>query len=188
MDESKKKALLQIARRLREVGTRDDMQKAMDMYKAAGYGPKHSTKETTEAGRKFLTAKRDMDNPIRVPGTPEKIDTISRQEIASPSDVDAKVAAHRAKRAALKQVAGGDRGLRKALTGALGKMGKRGLKAIPLVGGAISAITSGDAAAALPILGDADEVGRGSDQPTGEMMSPEEMLRLAEEYNKERGE
>lgn len=46
---------------------------------------------------------------------------------------------------------------------ALAKHGKRLAVSAPLIGGAISAAMSGDASAAIPLLGEADEVGKGSD-------------------------
>jgi len=40
-----------------------------------------------------------------------------------------------------------------------GKIGKKGLKAIPLIGPIVTAAMTGDAAAGIPLLGEADEVG-----------------------------
>ena len=42
---------------------------------------------------------------------------------------------------------------------ALAKASKKGLKAIPMVGGLVAGLLSGDASAAIPILGDSDPLG-----------------------------
>ena len=42
-------------------------------------------------------------------------------------------------------------------------VGKKGLKSIPIIGGLMAAAGSGDLMAAVPVLGSADEVGKGSD-------------------------
>lgn len=46
-------------------------------------------------------------------------------------------------------------------------IGKKIAGAVPLIGGLASAAMSGDASAAIPILGDADELGKGSDLVPG---------------------
>lgn len=63
---------------------------------------------------------------------------------------------------------------------------KKGLKAIPLVGTIASLATSEDASAALPILGAADEAGRGSDKPN--TMTQEEQNEASKQFQKEAAE
>lgn len=69
------------------------------------------------------------------------------------------------------------RGLKKA-----GKVASKGLKAFPLIGGLMAGLASGDASAAIPILGEADEVGAPKDSLEGRFergeLSPEERMRF----------
>lgn len=72
---------------------------------------------------------------------------------------------------------------------ALRSLGGRALKAVPFLGGIASAISSGDASAAVPILGEADELGPGKDTlegrlERGEMLSAEEMQQLKDKFKK----
>lgn len=93
--------------------------------------------------RKAATAKASEGKRLgKVKGT-EKIDTISRQPVISAMDRIKKVDAIRAAK----------------------KAAKKGLKALPLVGGLATALMNRDVSAAIPVLGSADEVGRGSDKP-----------------------
>jgi hypothetical protein len=157
MEDELKKALLAKMEEIRRKGTRDDMQRAIDMYREKGFTPAHSTEETAARGKELLADKRMPEKMVtRVPGQKEIIDdTIRVPSKGGLEERDAKLAAHRARRKAIEQVAGGEKGLRKAIS----KVTKRGLKALPLVGGIVSAMESGDASAAIPVLGDAESTG-----------------------------
>jgi len=109
-----------------------------------------------------------------VPGTTKKIDTSkATMQLADASDAMRK----NARKMQLKK-----------LMKSAGKVAGKGLKAVPLVGGLISALTSGDASAAIPILGDVDEIGpeRGSPEAVFEDMSasPEERKKAIEALKK----
>ena len=74
---------------------------------------------------------------------------------------------------------------------AVGKLAKKGLKMLPIVGGVATALATNDAAAAVPFLGDSAELGpeKGSldrKLESGDELTPEEMERLKSSFqNKE---
>lgn len=89
----------------------------------------------------------------RVKGSREEVGDVA-EKLISGSDFAKKIAA---KRAALK-----------ALKGA----GKAGLKSIPLIGGVASALSSGDASAAVPVLGDVESLGPEKGSPESIIEDP----------------
>jgi hypothetical protein len=84
-------------------------------------------------------------------------------KVTSPEAREAKVDAYRRARRQLKglpvEEAVGDTLDYRQLRKQMGKIGKKGLKAVPLVGSLAGLMGADDASAALPILGDAEEVG-----------------------------
>jgi hypothetical protein len=187
MEDTLKKALLSKMQEIRDRGTKEDMQKAIDMYREKGFAPAHSTRETAQRGAELLEDKRMPEKMVtRVPGQREIIDTNEIiPQVQNLDERDAKLAAHRARREALKEVAGGNRGLRKAIQ----RVAKRGLKAVPLIGGIASALESRDVSAAVPILGDAEELGPRQGSPESIIEDPnatEEMRREAIEMLRKR--
>lgn len=152
MDEAKKKALLEKMREIRKVGSRDDLQKAIDMYRKSGFGPQHSTQETADMGEEFLRGQKDS---IRVPGTKEEITDVMKVKGKKP-----KLNLNKDK---LMQKTGSEfaenLAKKRALHKLVGKAAKSGLKAIPVIGPLAAALASGDASAAIPVLGDAESLG-----------------------------
>ena len=55
---------------------------------------------------------------------------------------------------------------------ALRKIMGRGMKALPLVGGLASALSSGEASAAIPVLGEADDLGPEAGSPSAVIEDP----------------
>lgn len=150
-------------------GTRAEEKQIIDVLRALGEKPSFSTEDSASRGKKLL---EDFRGPEKrstiVPGKKEVIsDVIKVPAKGGLEERDAKLAAHRAARAAKKatQVPGGEKGLKKAVTKALSKLGKKGLKAIPLIGPAAAALTTGDASAAIPLLGEADATGPAKGSP-----------------------
>lgn len=74
-----------------------------------------------------------------------------------------------------------NKALKKAAGNAIGKFAKTGLKSLPLIGGAIAALSSGDASAAVPILSEAESLGPKEGSPSSVIedmsASPEERLK-----------
>ena len=153
-----KKDLLEKMREIRKVGTTDDMQKAMDIYRESGYGPAHSTKETAKAGTELLSPEGSAEKTIRVPGKKEVINTKSIQKV----DDAAEAMARNAKKIQLKKLA---------------KLGK-GLKGIPLIGGLAAAAMSGDVSAAIPVLGEADPLGPRAGSPSAILEDPDTSMEM----------
>ena len=75
------------------------------------------------------------------------------------------------------------KGLKKA-----GKIASKGLKAFPLIGGIMAGLASGDASAAIPILGDSEELGNPKDSLEGRFergeLTPEERIKFFEKMSK----
>ena len=73
----------------------------------------------------------------------------------------------------------------------LSKGARTGLKAFPLIGGIMAAVSSGDASAAIPILGDADNLGPAPGSLERKLedgtITPEERMLLEEQMKKMRG-
>ena len=111
---------------------------------------------------------------IKIQGGPDKIDTNQVQKISTPKDVQNKAAIHRGTKQLnqMKKAAeeAKDAVSLKRAENALAQMYKKadklgmtdvfkkGMKAVPIIGGIASALSSGDAAAAIPIL-DAEGLG-----------------------------
>jgi hypothetical protein len=70
-----------------------------------------------------------------------------------------------------------------------GKMASRGLKAFPLIGGIMAGLASGDASAAVPVLGEADDLGAPKDSLEGRFergeLTPEERMRFLKRMGEE---
>jgi hypothetical protein len=181
--------------KIEKVGTKEQKDKALDLMRKKGMMPEFSTEETSARGKELMRDVRQPEKMVtRVPGSPTPDYSREVQKIKSGSEAieetGQKLAEHRAKREALRQLSGKAPGASKALTGVLSKLGKRGLKSIPFLGAVANAVMSDDASAAIPLLGEAEDVGptKGSidsiiEDPSA---SPEQRKTALEEYRRKR--
>jgi len=96
---------------------------------------------------------------VVIKGTTQHIKTDEKQKIKSASNFMKDIADKRALNKKSKASVAGNV-VKKFIRGkAVKKVGKKLLGAIPFVGGAISALASGDASAAIPLIGDSDDLG-----------------------------
>jgi hypothetical protein len=134
------------------------------------------------------------DNRKVVKGSKESIDTKQIKKHTPIKEFEERIGLHSVKRNAKKLIKEGKGEeakslLKKAMKSkAFQKIakaaGKKALKAIPIVGGVASAVMSGDASAAVPILSEAEDIGapKGSDLRRSEdpSLSAEERHKLQE--------
>lgn len=155
-----------------------------DISRVSGKIPVDQSKVVVPSG-----AQSSAPITYKMQGVTEKINTrplpmVSKSGEEFVGDVAAKIAAKKAAAQSIKQ------GIKSA--------GKKLLGAVPLVGGVAQALSTGDAFAALPGVGDvleSEEVGRGSDvvqgssmdRPTEQgQMTPERFRRLTDLINRRR--
>ena len=133
---------------------------------------------------------------VRIPGTTEKIDTSNLERVKGVNTWQDEIASKRAKRKILGEA--GEEGMdvisrtpiKKVMSPTkkiVSKVAKKGLKALPGIGGLIAALSQNDAMAAVPILGDSDPLGPTKGSPEAAIEDPslsrEERARAIEQLS-----
>lgn len=176
-DKEKRAKALKILAEMRKKVDKDTYDKMKERFRQK-FGPLEGAKGAQERGKKLLTPKKtsEVEPRMRIPGDREVYDTKTPQKITSGDEFKKRMA----KRNMLKELA------KKA-----GKVAKKGLKAIPVIGGIASAVSSGDLMAATPI-GESERLGPREGTLGAQLEDPsisrEARMKVIQELRRRRGE